>query len=259
MWSAGFSLFSWDGITDMEFVGLKNFGKMLSDDSKFWQSFTNNLIYVGINGFVQPVFGLLIAILLTNFTKGREIFKTLYFTPAVLSSIAISQLFARILSVEPLGLLNYLLVSVGLEQYSIAWTSSPKHALLIVSLIEGYRFIGLYMIILYSALISIPHDIIEAARIDGAHGIKLFRMIKFPMIRNVFGVTIIMVVNGTMKGFDIPYILTNGGPAGKTELIATYMYKTAFLSARFGYGSAMAVFLAIECFILVSMIRKVYS
>lgn len=259
IWSAGYSLFEWDGITDMEFVGLKNFVKMLTDDAKFWQVFSNNLIYVAVNAFVQPVFGLLIAILLTNFIKGREFIKTMYFTPAILSSIAISQLFARVLSVEPLGLVNYLLTQVGLEQYVISWTSSPDYALLVVSTIEGYRYIGLYMIILYSALISIPTDIIEAATIDGAHGFKMFSRIKFPLIKGVFGVTVVMIINGTMKGFDIPYILTGGGPAGKTELIATYMYKTAFLTSQFGYGSAMAVFLAIECFVMVSLIRKIYT
>lgn len=259
IWSAGYSLFEWDGIMDMEFVGAKNFIKMLTDDAKFWQVFSNNIIYVAVNAFVQPVFGLLIAILLTNFIKGREFIKTMYFTPAILSSIAISQLFARVLSVEPLGLVNYLLKQVGLDQLVISWTSSPDYALMVVSSIEGYRYIGLYMIILYSALISIPTDIIEAATIDGAHGFKMFSRIKFPLIKGVFGVAVVMVVNGTMKGFDIPYILTGGGPAGKTELIATYMYKTAFLTSQFGYGSAMAVFLAIECFVLVSMIRKIYT
>ena len=148
IWSAGYSLFDWDGITDMQFVGVKNFVKLLTDDTKFWQVFTNNLIYVSVNAFVQPVFGLLIAILLTNFIKGREFIKTMYFTPAILSSIAISQLFARVLSVEPLGLVNYLLTQIGLDQYVISWTSSPDYALMVVSSIEAYRFIGLYMIIL---------------------------------------------------------------------------------------------------------------
>ena len=259
LWSSAYSMFSWDGISDFKFVGLQNYSNLFFNDDTFWQSFRNNILYVVINTVFQISAGLLIALLLTKLRRGNSLFQTLFFTPAVISSVAISQLFQKVLSVEPVGLLNYLLQSMGLGQFAQAWLSNPGTALISVSLIEAYRFVGIYMIIFYTALISVPNEYIEAAQLDGAVGIKLFRYIKYPMIKGVIAVAVVMVVNGTLKGFDIPYILTNGGPGRFTELIATYMYKTAFLTAQFGYGSAMAVFLALESLIMVAFLRKVYA
>jgi raffinose/stachyose/melibiose transport system permease protein len=259
LWSSVYSLFSWDGISDFKFVGLQNYSNLLFNDDTFWQCFRNNIFYVVINTVFQIITGLLIAILLTKLRRGTSIFQTLFFTPTVISSVAISQLFQNVLSVEPVGLLNYLLQSIGLGDHAQAWLSNPDTALISVSLIESYRFIGIYMIIFYTALISIPQEYLEAAKLDGAVDIKLFWYIKYPLIKGVIAVAIVMVVNGTLKGFDIPYILTNGGPGRFTELIATYMYKTAFLTAKFGYGSAMAVFLALESLIMITFLRKVYA
>ena len=259
VWSAGYSLYNWDGISDMECVGLQNYQKLLFGVETFWICFLNNIIFVIINTVFQIVVGLFIALILSHLRRGSTIFQTLFFMPTVISSVAISQLFQKFLSVEPMGILNYGLQAIGLGSQVQAWLSNTSTALVSVSLIESYRFIGIYMIIFYTALISIPKDYIEAAKIDGAQGFRLFWKIKFPLIKGIFFITTVMVVNGTLKGFDIPYILTNGGPGRYTELIATYMYKTAFLTSQFGYGSAIAVFLAIESILIIAFVKKVYA
>lgn len=259
VWSLVYSFYGWNGIGDMKFIGVQNYIKMFTDDPVFWTAFKNNLIYVAINIVIQLSFGVLLALLLTRLPFGVNVMKTLYFTPAIISSVAICQVFQKILSMEPMGLVNYFLIAIGQENLARSWTADPNTALGIVSGIEGYRYIGLYMIILYSAFISIPTDVVEAAKIDGAHGWSMFSRIKFPLIRGVFTVTLVMVANGTMRGFDIPYLLTRGGPAYRTEMMATYMYKSAFLTSQFGYASAIAVFIALECLIVVSFIRKIYS
>lgn len=257
-WSIGYSMFKWNGITQMRFIGLDNYRTMLLEDKTLWMTFRNNLVYVGVNVVMQVGLGMLVALLLNQINVFRNLFKTLYFTPAIISSVAICQVFSKALSIEPMGIVNALFHGMGLEHMVRAWLSDKNWALVIVSFVEGYRYIGLYMVILYSALISLPGDVIEAARIDGANPVQMFLKIKFPLIRGVFGVAVIMVVNGTMKGFDVPYILTNGGPGKLSELVATYMYKTAFLSSKFGYGSAVAVFIAIECLVMVLLLKRIY-
>lgn len=256
VWSLYYSLFSWDGITSMEFIGMQNYVRMFTDDRVFWDAFVNNLVYLAVIVSIQVGVGMLVAVLLTKIGFGREFFKTLYFTPAVITSVAIAQLFSKIYSFEPVGMINYVLHFLGLGHLQTAWLSSMDMALAAVSIPEGWRFIGLYMIILYAAFISIPKDMEEAGTIDGASGWKLFRYIKFPLIKPIFVITIVMATTGALKGFDIPFILTNGSPGHATEILTTYMYKTAFSSLQYGYGSAITVFIVLESLIAVLLIRK---
>ena len=106
---------------------------------------------------------------------------------------------------------------------------------------------------------AIPKDVVEAAYIDGCNWFRQYLYIKLPMIRSMFYTTIVILVNGTLKSFDVSYILTSGGPGNASELVATYMYKVAFNSTNFGYGSAISVFLLIESLIAVSIIRYFQS
>ncbi|MEV0173525.1 sugar ABC transporter permease [Streptomyces sp. NPDC050803] len=251
------SFFSWDGITDMEFVGLSNYRFMLSGDTTFWTTFTNQLGYVLVCLVLQLGGGLAVASLLASLTRGRELLKVLYLLPAVISTIAIAFLFQRIYSMEPVGLLNELLRAVGLGSLERPWLSDTSTVLAAVSAPEGWRFIGLYTVILYAALLTVPKEIEEAARLDGANQWQIFTRIRFPYIRPVWMTTTIMATTYALRGFDIPYLLTNGGPGQSSELVTTYMYKTAFTSTDFGYASAMSVFIVIECLVAVGLILLV--
>lgn len=253
-----YSFYDWNGVTEMKFIGVGNYKKMLFGDSTFWITVKNNITYMLINVVIQLGLGMLVALLLEKIEHGKNFFKTLYFAPAVISSVAICQVFGKALSTQPMGFFNELLQKIGLDVLVKPWISDVSGALPAVSVIEAYRYVGLYMIILYSALMSVNKDLIEAATIDGAKGFKLFWKIKFPQIKGVFGVAFVMIVNGTMKGFDIPYILTKGGPANRSELVATYMYKNAFNAGKFGYGSAIAVFIALECLIIFMFLKNAY-
>ncbi|WP_220277486.1 carbohydrate ABC transporter permease [Streptomyces himalayensis] len=251
------SFFSWDGITDMQFVGLSNYRHMLAGDSTFWTTFFNQLGYLAVCLTLQLGGGLAAASLLASLTRGREILKVLYLLPAVISTLAIAFLFQRIYSMEPVGLLNGLLGAVGLDGLERPWLSETDTALAAVSAPEGWRFVGLYTVILYAALLAVPREIEEAARLDGANQWQIFTRIRFPYIRPVWITTTIMATTYALRGFDIPYLLTNGGPGQASELVTTYMYKTAFTSTDFGYASAMSVFIVIECLVAVSLILLV--
>ncbi|MDD2958933.1 MAG: sugar ABC transporter permease [Lachnospiraceae bacterium] len=251
-----YSLFDWNGIGNMKFIGLGNFVKQLHD-STFHTIIKNNLVYAGINTVMQILLGILLAILLMHLTKGKNLVKTLYFTPCIVSSIAICQVFEKLLSKEPMGVINAVLGGLGLESMQRAFTADPKLSLYVVAFVEFYKWSALYMIIFYSAFISISEDIVEAAVIDGASGLQQYLYIRIPLIRNIIFVALVMVVSGTLKGFDVSYILTSGGPGYSSELVATYMYKQLFTQMNFGYGSSLAIFLVVECVVVVSLLKAI--
>ncbi|MEE4545599.1 sugar ABC transporter permease [Streptomyces sp. V4-01] len=251
------SFFSWDGISDMQFIGLANYRHMLTGDPVFWRTFANQLGYVAICLILQLGGGLVVASLLATLTRGREVIKVLYLLPAVISTVAIAFLFQRVYSIDPVGPLNTLLDVLGLGGQERPWLSDVHTVLVAVSAPEGWRFIGLYTIILYAALLTVPRELEEAARLDGANQWQIFTRIRFPFIRPVWLTTSIMATTYALRGFDIPYLLTNGGPGQSSELVTTYMYKTAFTSTDYGYASTISVFIVVECLVAVGLILLV--
>lgn len=246
------SFFQWDGIFPMEFVGLENYRRLLFGDDIFWTAFGNQLLYLVICLVLQVGGGLLVASLLLTITKGREVFKVLYLMPAVISTPAIALLFQRIYGGD--GLINTMLSAVGLDTLARPWLSDVSTVLAAVSIPEGWRFLGLYTVILYAALLAVPREQEEAAALDGANAWTVFTKIRFPHIMPVFITTMIMATTYALRGFDIPFLLTNGGPGQASELVTTYMYKTAFTSGHYGYASAISVFIVVECLVAVGLI-----
>lgn len=251
LWSIGYSFFSWNGITDMKFVGVENYARMFLDHT-FRDAVVNNLKFVLMGSAFQLLVGLFLAILLSHITKGSNLLRVIYFVPCIISSMAICQIFSKMLSVQPQGLACYIMEKLGMEQ--IALLAESNTALYTITLIDGYKYCGLYMIIFYSAFVSISKEVLEASIMDGCNLVQQYRYIKLPLIKNIFGIVIVMLVNGCLKTFDVFYILDNKSKS--TEMVATYMYKTAFNSADFGYGSTLAVFLVIECLVAVGVIQK---
>ena len=252
LWSLVYSFFNWNGIGDMKFVGLGNYARMLSD-KKMMAAFKNNLFFMAVGTCVQVFMGLLMATLLSNIRRGSNILRVLYFIPCIISSMAICKIFNMLLSVQPEGLLAAIVKMFGGKP--IALLSSYDYALLVVTLVDAYKFCGLYMVIFYSAFMNLDHEIIEASYIDGCTWWQQYIHIRLPMIKPIFFTVIVILVNGTLKSFDVSYILTNGGPGTASELVATYMYKVSFNSTNFGYGSAISVFLLAESLIAVGIVR----
>lgn len=248
------SFYDWDGITPMSFVGLGNYRRMLLHDSVFWTAAGNALVYLAVSLVFQLGVALALANLLTYVRRGREVVKALYLLPAIVSTVAIALMFQRIYSLEPVGLINGLLQDVGLGSWARPWLSDVDTVLVAVSAPEGWRFTGLYMLILYAAIIAVPQELEEAARLDGASSWRVFTSVRFPFIRPVWLTTMIMAATYSLRGFDIPYLLTNGGPGQSSELLTTYMYKTAFTSTDFGYASTVSVFIVVECIVAVGLI-----
>lgn len=253
-WSLSLSLVRWNGLGKQVFVGFGNYLQMFRD-GVFQQAFINNLIFSALGSLVQLVAGMAMAVTLLSVSSFRNLLRVAYFVPAVVSSVAISQIFGQLLAVHPEGLVNATLGALGLDGLKGAYLSDPRLTLTIVTLVDAYKFCAIYMAIYYSALISIDSEMLDAAAVDGATWWQQLLLVRIPAIRATIAVTIVLVVSGTLKGFDVSLILTGGGPGASSELVSTYLYKSLFNSSNFGYGSAIAVFLALECLLVVIALR----
>ena len=233
-----YSALEWNGIGKKTFVGLSNYVKLLGDEV-FRQAFWNNIIYIIIVMVLQLGFGFIIAVLLTYLKKGRGFIQTVYYIPSVITVIGLFNIFRKLLGMEP-----------------IAFLSEYKTVLPAVASVEGWQYIGIYMIIFYSALVSVSPDILEAARIDGASELQILVKIRIPAIANVIMLSCILSLVGALRGFAAPMNMTKGGPNHRSEILATYMYKKAFTSRDYGYGSAIAVVIVILSILGVLLISK---
>ncbi len=247
-----YGLMKWDGIGNMEFIGLNNYIRLLSDPL-FWNSVYHSFL-LAIFSVISLMGYLTIALVLSGKIKGASIFRKLYLVPMLLSSVAIAQLWMRIYHPTN-GILNSLLSFLGSDNIPL-WLADQKIVLYSVFIAIIWQYAGFYILIYYAALKNIPESLIEAARIDGASPWQIAYKIKIPLILNVIKVTVVLAVVGSLKYFDLIYVMTYGGPDGASEVIASYMYKQAFRSYNFGYASAIGFFLLLICLVITWLIRR---
>jgi len=247
--SARYSLYSWDGLGPLSrFVGLENYRNILND-SVFWQSFKNNMIVVFFSLITQMPAAVFLAIILTGRIRGRSFLRTVYFAPQIVSTVAASYLFYYVY--EPtFGLLNETLRAIGLENLTQGWLGNPSIALYSVLVVISWKYIGFYMVLFMAAIEGIPQELFEAARIDGCTPWQIVWKITLPLLAGTLKTACVLSIVGSIKYFDLIWVMTAGGPAHSTELIATYMYKKTFLSWEMGYGSALAFVLFLIAFLL---------
>lgn len=256
VWAGYYSFFDWSGVGERVFIGLQNYAELLVRDDVFRATVWHTVIYTVINVLIQVFGGLLFAILLSRVTKGRTILQTLYYVPVVISSVAICQIFSKLLSVTPTGVVNQLLSVFNPALKVMEWTSNPNISLYVTAFVEGYKYLGLYMVIFYAALIGVPDELGEAARIDGASLFQEYWHVRIPYIKPVIIANCLLVLNGSLRSFEFSYLLTHGGPGNASELMTTYMYKQAFTSMKYGYGSAVAIMIVVICLIVGVVFKK---
>jgi raffinose/stachyose/melibiose transport system permease protein len=247
-----YGLMKWDGIGEKTFIGLANYTKLLSD-TKFWTSAYHSFLLalfsvLSLGGY------LLVSVVLSGKIKGANLFRKIYLIPMLLSSVAIAQLWMRIYHPSN-GVMNSFLMSLGVENLPL-WLSDSSIVLYAIFIPIIWQYAGFYILIYYAALKNIPESLVEAARIDGATPWQIAYKIKMPLIAGVIKVTIVLAVVGSLKYFDLIYVMTDGGPNGASEVMASYMYKLAFRTNDFGYGSAIGFALLLICLLVTWLIRK---
>lgn len=251
-----YSLLKWNGFGAKEFIGIQNYVKLFVNNSDgFVKSIGNSFVIAIFSVFVQIPLAMILALFLAKGIKGEGFFRTVYFIPVLLSSVVIGLLWRQIYH-PSLGLLNTLLTNIGLEQWTRTWLGERTTAMMAVIVPTIWQWIGYHMLLLYAGAKSVPEQLREAAVIDGASEFQINTRIIIPLMKPVIKICVIMAVIGSMKSFDLIFVLTGGGPVHATEVPSTLLIHTIFAKFQYGYGSAMAIFIVIECLVMTVIIQR---
>ena len=256
--SVTYSLTEWDGIGKKVFTGFDNYKELfLTNSDGFWRAVKNSLIFAAGSVFVQLPISLILALILARGVKGERFYVSVYFIPVLISTVVIGQLWMKIYNPQ-YGLLNTVLRSMGLEQLTGNWLGDTKKVIFAVIVPVLWQYIGYHMLLMYASVRSISEELFEAARIDGANGIQTALHITIPLMKPILKVCVTFAVVGSLKNFDLVYVMTGGGPAGASQLPSTLMVETIFSRNMYGYGSSMAIFIILECFLFAWLIRGAF-
>jgi raffinose/stachyose/melibiose transport system permease protein len=246
----GLSLTDWDGLRIPRFIGLANFDELIHRDGVFWQAFLNNLRWMAVFLTVPVALGLGTAVLLSRVTRLQTFYRVVFFLPYVFASVVVSRIFGFIYN--PFYGVNKLFRDWGLDLLAQSWLGDPAIALYSVMAADVWHFWGFDMVVFLAALQQIDPSLYEAATIDGAGGWQRFRYMTVPLLRPTFGFILMMTALWSFLTFDYVYVMTGGGPAHATELMATWIIGTAVEARRAGYASALAVTLTLLSSVIIA-------
>ncbi|MDE2775371.1 MAG: sugar ABC transporter permease [Chloroflexota bacterium] len=237
------SLLRWDGIEAPRYIGLRNFEKILSDPMT-GAVLMNNVHYAVGTVVGKIVLSLFLAILLHQALKGRTFYRTSLFLPVVMSFVVVGVLWSWLFNPQ-FGLINSFLRGLGLDFLVQDWLGDAAVALNSLILVDIWKWYGFHMVIFLAGLQSIPDELYEAARIDGASVWQQFLHVTLPMLQPVMIVNVTISVMGAFNVFDIPFIMTAGGPANATNVMALHIYIRGFKFYRFGFSAALSYVLLV--------------
>lgn len=265
--SGYYSLFDWNGMGDRTFVGFANYKELFTSiDINFLLALRNSLLLAVLSVFLQLPLSLALALALGKGIKGERVFLSVFFAPVLISTVVIGQLWLKIYNPD-YGLLNSLLRALNLEDNIMSWTGDTKDVLWLgnIKIALGavfvptlWQYVGYHMLLMYAGVKGVPVDLREAAMLDGASSGQVNRYIVLPYIKPIIKISIIFAVTGSLKSFDLIYVLTNGGPLHSTEVPSTLMISMMFLRNRYGMGSTIAVMLIILCFAFALLIGAAF-
>lgn len=257
--SGYYSFFDWNGFSDKTFIGLNNYKELFTSNSiGFVKALGNSILLAALSVFIQLPISLGLALMLGKGIKGERLFLSVYFLPVLISTVVIGQLWLKIYNPD-YGLLNVLLKNIGLENLTHIWLGEVGTALGAVFVPTLWQYVGYHMLLMYAGVRGVSPELREAAKLDGASDGQIDRYIVIPLIKPILKVSVIFAVTGSLKSFDLIYVLTNGGPYHSTEVPSTLMINMLFLRNRYGMGSTIAVLLIALCFAFALIISAVFK
>lgn len=250
---AGYSFTDWDGISKTKnFIGLKNYKTIFSDVKYFTPLFVS--IYYFVASFVQIGLAVVVAYLVSFGCKGSKFFKSVYFFPSLVNSVAISFIF--IFFFQPSSTLDTILKTLGLGGLVRYWLQDQSLVNISMASVSVWRYVGYNIVMFSAAMASISPDILEAAKVDGASKLQQLISIVLPGISTILGLQLFLSITGALSAFETPYIMTGGGNGSMTFIIQTVNY--AFQNHRVGLASALAMILLAICIIVTCIQRLVF-
>jgi len=239
--AAHYSLYKWNGLEPLtNFVGLKNYVTAFNNPA-FRTAVSNNLLVIVLSLTIQIPFSLWLAVLLNRRFPGRAVFRLIFFLPYVLSEAIAGIVFSLLL--RPEAFVDSSLTAVGLGGLIQDWLGDTNFVMITLFFIITWKYFGFHMILLLAGLQGIPHEIEEAARIDGADSRQVFRHITLPLLGPTLRVSVFLSMIGALQLFDMVWVTTAGGPLNASNTMAIAMFKAGFKNSQMGYGSALAVIL----------------
>ncbi|KQO07637.1 ABC transporter permease [Agreia sp. Leaf244] len=255
VWSLVYTVYEGNAVSGFEFVGIDNFVRFFNDPTAL-EAVGFTIRYALILTVLQVVVGYALALLYVFYLKkASSLVRTLVFFPVILPTVAVALLFRRFFEAAPTeGPINSIMEFVGLSTFD--WFGQPDASFWVIIMMDLWRSMGFYAVLLYAGVVEIPEDIIESARIDGAAGWRLVRHIILPLSLPVLLSATIFSINGTLKVFDSVVALTNGGPGTSTTPLTVYMFQTSFSFGQYGYGSTVALMLTVMCLLVTIFIFR---
>jgi len=233
------SLTNWDGISAPQFVGIANYIRLFKD-RVFYTAIGNNLKWIVSFVTIPVIMGLVLAMALNSKIFGARVIKAAFFMPYILSFVVIGLIFGWMYHPAG-GLLNSILKAIGLGWLTSGWLADPKLATWCIIAAALWRQVGYVMILYLAGLQAIDTSLVDAAKVDGSNNWQLFRHVILPQLSPVTAIVIIISIIDSLRSFDAVFIMTRGGPAGSTTVLAYFMYNEAFNNYNMGYGAAIAV------------------
>lgn len=250
--SVRLSFFEWSGFRADEqvFVGFRNYVRMFTADPVFWTATRNTLIWVVLTLLVPMMIGLLLALGLNRQMWGRNAMRSIFYIPSVFASITVAAMWRWIYN-PTLGLVNQFLEQVGLGDWAKVWLGDPNIAIYSVFVASIWQAVGFPLVLFLAGLQSVPQELVEAAKIDGAGAWHVFTTVTLPALRPTTVVVVILTIINSLKVFDLIVGMTGGGPAQSTQVLALWAYTQSFSNNAFGAGGAVATVLLIISLALV--------
>jgi len=252
-----YTLVEWSGIGDKTFIWFDNY-KELVKDKEYWQVAKNTFTLVLLAIVIQNPVGIVLAYLISRIKFGYKFFRSSIFLPVVISAATTGLMFSLLLN-NDLGIFNNVLKSIGLGFLQQNWLTDPKVVLYSVALPQVWQYLGIHFIIYLAAIQSIPKEIFESAHIDGANGFQVLRRIVIPLMWDVVQIAIVLNVTGSLKAFDMSWIMTWGGPGSASSYISVLMFRYAFKGFNFSYGTTVAMTILIYSLLFTVIFKKFFS
>lgn len=253
-----YSLFDYNGLAKMDYIGAANYIKLFTGDSLFIESLKNTVILIVGSVFIQIPLAFLLANKLAKGVPGEKAFRTIYFIPVVIAATVIGKLFYYIFSAD-VGMVNAIVRALGVPDFHFNWLTNPDTAFLCVAFAAIWQYIGYHMLILYSGIKSISTDYYEAAMIDGATGVKAALHITIPLLSPVIKTCVILATVGSVKTYDIVVSMVGSGTHSGTQVPAILLWRNLFKGRQVGYGSAQAFFLVVICLFVSYLIDLLFK